>query len=116
MRVTYAPASENKLKVDFEKVGAYSRGLELLYRCAGPVSIQTSANALLSTPAYTSTGSQKWAKPAKLKPGEIVEDIWMSGLAKRNDWSAFGGQPRMAKVKAAAHEESDGENDDCEEY
>ena len=73
-------------------------------------------NALLSTPAYTSTGSQKWAKPAKLKPGEIVEDIWMSGLAKRNDWSAFGGHPTMAKVKTAAHEESDGENDDCEEY
>ena len=68
MRVTYAPASENKLKVDLGKVGAYSHGLELLYRCAGPVpleklgfvtSIQTSANALLSTPAYTSTGSQK---------------------------------------------------------
>ena len=34
----------------------------------------------------------------------------MSGLAKRNDGSAFGGQPRMAKVKTA----SDGENDDCE--
>ena len=34
MRVTYAPASENKLKVDLGKVGAYSRGLELLYHCA----------------------------------------------------------------------------------
>ena len=57
MRVTHAPASENKLKVDLGKVGAYSRGLELLYRCANSVpldklgcvtSIQSSANTLLT--------------------------------------------------------------------
>lgn len=68
-----------------------------------------------TTVSYTSTGRMKWGKPAKLKPGAVVEDVWVSEAAKRNNWNAFGGQPKLVKTKNRARRTSD-DDDDEDEY
>lgn len=74
------------------------------------------ASPTASAPAvYSSTGRKKWGKPAKLKPGEVVDDVWVSHTAERNGWEAFGGQPKLVKPKTQAHDTDSEEDDDGEE-
>jgi len=71
---------------------------------------------LASTTSHSSTGRKKWGKPAKLKAGSVVEDVWVSEVAKRNEWKAYGGQPKMVKLKTRArNNESDGEEGEEED-
>lgn len=62
----------------------------------------------------SSTGKEKWGKPAKLKPGEVVGDIWQSDTARRNNWKHYGGQPKMVQPKKSTrrNESSDEEYDE----
>jgi len=83
---------------------------------------RTSVNSGFASPntsaPYSSTGRQKWGKPQKLKASEVVGDVWTSATAKRNDWTAFGGQPKLVKTKMRVHEDDDDDEqeDDGEEY
>lgn len=83
---------------------------------------RTSVNSGFASPttlspavSYSSTGRKKWGKPAKLKPGEVVEDVWMSKTAEKNGWEAFGGQPKLVKPKTKAHNADSDDEDDGEE-
>lgn len=84
---------------------------------------RTTANTGYATPAtaattvsYTSTGRQKWGKPAKLKANDVVDDAWMSKTAVKNKWTPHGGQPKLVKTKVQAHRyEDDDEDEDDEE-
>jgi len=59
----------------------------------------------------SSTGREKWGKPAKLKAGEVVDDIWQSSLAKKNNWNSWGGQPKLVKIKKGRRNESSDEGE-----
>lgn len=82
-------------------------------RTSGLVSPAKSA----STVSFTSTGRQKWGKPVKLKASDVVENVWVSDVAKRNEWKVHGGQPKLVKTKIRAHnnESDEDEVDDGEE-
>ncbi|KAF8416034.1 Stc1 domain-containing protein [Tirmania nivea] len=81
---------------------------------------RTSVNSGFASPtasaSYSSTGRKKWGKPAKLKAGEVVDDVWVTKEAEKNKWKPYGGQPKLVKIKKQAHNsESEGEGDDGEE-
>lgn len=59
--------------------------------------------------SYTSTGRVKWGKPAKVKPSDVVENVWESKAAKKNNWSSWGGQPKLVKTKVRRREDAEEE-------
>lgn len=79
----------------------------------------TTANSGYATPAtavsYTSSGRQKWGKPAKLKANDVVEETWVSRTAQKNQWAPHGGQPKLVKTKTRAHNYDSDDEDEGDE-
>lgn len=83
------------------------------------ISSRTSTSTPVTTPgtsSATSTTGGRWGKPAKPNAGEVVEDVWVSKTARRNNWTSFGGQPKMVNPKQRKRDESDDDDDDDDDY
>lgn len=76
--------------------------------------ITAQGTSLVGTP----TTKGKWGKPAKPNAGEVVEDVWISKTAKKNNWTSFGGQPKLVNPKqrrAGVVGSDDDDDDDLDE-